>query len=686
MSYSVQLDVNHALDTAQFKALAGGKVWIGVPDGSPATVPGDRIQIYLARQGLADLAIAQPLDIGPGGQVMYSGTPAQIKVLVPYCVQIMNSLGVQKYYTPKSNGYIEKFIALDAVNASQDIEINKRIKTVATFADLSADATPIGGQISLLGHSIQGIGGDLFDVVSASGLTANTGTIVVNGLKAYLRKQKRIIVEDFGAIGDGVTINNTAIQNAIDYLYSIGGGILKFSAGKTYLLEALPYYTDAGPVLGAHCIKLKDGVILEGEGSSSVLKLKNGAYGPGAFFRMISSKDGTRLSNSGLYNIAIDGNVANQVASVQCSNVVLEALTNVFAVRVLSYNCNGNGIMIRGTTTQYATNILFCQNVVSGCTSIGIQSSQFNGLVIADNSVSSTGDNLIDIYGENGTVSTHGNRFIVHGNNVSGGLTGVFCETVSQGIVGVNTVQSCSVGIIVNRINGMPRSVKICDNMIIACQIPVRITGDCYSVSITENTLDNFSSSGIQLGGGGNCSYIDVSRNTFIPATNTTPCILTSGATVSFCTGRDNVVISNGITAGYLLIKTAATHVNVSIGGFRVLPNQVGPDAYGELAQFTQLNLQNGTANNTAGPVVISIPDGYAGQLHITSRQSGTGKSYWAIPFVKSGGVLALGTAVKAFITADPITSATVSANNVSMALGADNTYLQWGLQATAVT
>jgi hypothetical protein len=121
MSYSAELNIINVTDPAQFKALAGGKVWFGVPNGSPATVPGDRIQIYLARQGLSDLAIAQPLDIGPGGQVMYSGAPAQIKVLVPYCVQIMNSLGVQKYYAPSAGDNIAKFNAIDAEQDAQDI-------------------------------------------------------------------------------------------------------------------------------------------------------------------------------------------------------------------------------------------------------------------------------------------------------------------------------------------------------------------------------------------------------------------------------------------------------------------------------------------------------------------------------------------------------------------------------------
>lgn len=190
MSYTAEQPIQYTPDPSKLGVLSGGDVYFGVPNGNPASVPGDRIQVYLARQGLADLAIAQPVDIGPGGVWYYNGSPAQIKVLVPYCVQILNSLGVQKYYAPASGEEISKFNALDAELAARGLVT---VTTVPAFADISAALADmeIGQQFSLAGHTSAGLGGGIFDVVSPDGLTANAGTIVISGGKAAVRQNSQ---------------------------------------------------------------------------------------------------------------------------------------------------------------------------------------------------------------------------------------------------------------------------------------------------------------------------------------------------------------------------------------------------------------------------------------------------------------------------------------------------------------
>lgn len=99
------------------------------------------------------------------------------------------------------------------------------IKTIATFADISAalSTLSIGQQFSLAGHTVAGVGGGIFDVVSSALLTADTGTIVINGAKAAKRRYDYLIPEYFGCIGDGIADDiagldyfNTALSMSVD--------------------------------------------------------------------------------------------------------------------------------------------------------------------------------------------------------------------------------------------------------------------------------------------------------------------------------------------------------------------------------------------------------------------------------------------------------------------------------------
>ena len=159
-------------------------------------------------------------------------------------------------------------------------------------------------------------------------------------------------VKDFGAIGDGVTLDRATIQSAIDALNAIYVATgrqqsLEFSDG-VFLLDAVTYLRDDGiTVFGAMSLLLRDGVHLQGRGT---LKLMDSAYGPGAFFRIFASRDVTRLSNASISGITIDGNSAHQLASDQCNNIVLECLDNVVVENVTSLNANGASIMLRPTS------------------------------------------------------------------------------------------------------------------------------------------------------------------------------------------------------------------------------------------------------------------------------------------------------------------------------------------------
>lgn len=490
-------------------------------------------------------------------------------------------------------------------------------------------------------------------------------------------------VSDFGAKGDGVADDTAAIQAAIDAVSTSGGGSVLVPPG-VFLLGALPYYTDAGPVYGAHSIKMKDNVHLRGLGPGSVLKVKNGAYGGGAFYRAISSRDGTMLSNARISDLTVDGNKSNQIASVQCSNIVLECLSDVAVERVRSINSNGNGIMVRGTTTTFGTNLAVRDCVVNNCSAIGIQSSQFFNLTITGNRVSATTDNGIDVYGEDGTTVVHASEFLITNNVVHQSSVGVFCETVGNGVVQGNTVNTCLIGYVVNRINGQPIGISFTGNRSNGCNYDYRVTGDTGGIKIHGNSGNGASAACVQLGaGGGNCSYVEVTGNTFTPASGTVPIISTTGANqVSFCTGKLNTVISATITQPYLYMAGATISVVNTFDSFKVLPNQIGRDLYGYDAEMKKLTLLNASVDNTSGPVDIPIDDHTGGQIIVTADKAGVGTSTWVVPFIKKT-TLVLGTSQKAILTADPITSLTVVSNNARLTLGGASTYVKYAVQYT---
>lgn len=79
-------------------------------------------------------------------------------------------------------------------------------------------------------------------------ITANsgTGTDFINGLAQVMHTY---YVDGFGAVGDGATDDAVAVQNASVAACSAGGGIVKFSPGKTYFLNTKLSNSACGPPL-----------------------------------------------------------------------------------------------------------------------------------------------------------------------------------------------------------------------------------------------------------------------------------------------------------------------------------------------------------------------------------------------------------------------------------------------------
>ncbi|ELY6201998.1 hypothetical protein SNQ28_000680 [Cronobacter malonaticus] len=158
-------------DSRTFKAVANGRVYIGLVDTDP-TIPANQIPVYIENEDGSHVQIPQPVIINGAGKLVYNGQLVKVVTGKGHSMAIYDAYGAQV-------DYIADVLKYDPDQFPQQLA---------------------GGDGSLVGVYPQG------------------------NLKQAITS---VSVDQFGAKGDGSTNDTAAIQAAIDWAFNNGGGVVR---------------------------------------------------------------------------------------------------------------------------------------------------------------------------------------------------------------------------------------------------------------------------------------------------------------------------------------------------------------------------------------------------------------------------------------------------------------------------
>jgi len=299
-----------------------------------------------------------------------------------------------------------------------------------------------------------------------------------------------ITPEMYGAKGDGVTDDTTAIQAALTAINASGGGLLLFAANKTYIIDTVTVYSNT-TIMGA-------------DRESTIVKHK--APGSAQMFNVTSG-----ATNVSFFNMKFDGDEANQgVATYSvCIRTTLARRTQIENCRF--DNGGDRAIDIRGSTETYIRNCHFFE--------CGILNPDANGgnAISVDVHLTTHSERvyvincLFEKFGDTAIGCPSSDEIYIAGNFIYG--MGYFGETplITESGISVNGCKNAVVtgnnlysvkyyGIIGIRltaggVNYEVENISITNNNLKTCGQPVRVGGSvtafARNVIISKNIFDN---------------------------------------------------------------------------------------------------------------------------------------------------------------------------------------------------
>ncbi|PYI55430.1 glycosyl hydrolase family 28-related protein [Paenibacillus flagellatus] len=289
----------------------------------------------------------------------------------------------------------------------------------STIAELRAMTDPNPEYVYLLtdpgqeGHFVF----DAADTASAD----NTGTVLVSVSGARFKRlleSPYMNVKWFGAKGDGVTDDMAAIQSTINATFARGGGTVFLPKG-TYLVSPS----------GSTRIVLRDNVDLLGEGTATVVKVKDDAGDYGMVFGAATSA--VPLKNVRISNLRVDQNPQNNttcninssrtdsyywqfvIGLYNYENIVVDNVTfdptcgintitlnKITAKNAVITNCRFNFVMAKGDGT-YDNSAIYLNgrsHTVSNCLFYAAPGQKARGAIETHGGTSVISNNISDGY------------------------------------------------------------------------------------------------------------------------------------------------------------------------------------------------------------------------------------------------------------------------------------------------
>lgn len=300
--------------------LDNGYVWLGTANLNPQTNP---VVAYF--DAALTIIAAQPLRT-INGYISRAGSPAQIYVDgVNFSILVQDSKGSMVYSFPDGTGI--------SPNAS------------------GVAFTGFKGQVGFVS--------DLADDDGSNWIGFNPAAAAAIARSAQDKMRETVSVKDFGAVGDGVTNDTAAIQNAVDFL-TYGGGTVYLPPG-TYLVDTIVFPYDRGPTNTNPYTTIN----LIGSGmTSSILLMNNPANPVIAMSRAVAN---FRMTGSTFSDFAVKAHPSGSVGN--SNHIAIDAVGfDAVIFRRIKFMSNGSGsvcMMFRTSAQPQLTYSQVFEGIVS---------------------------------------------------------------------------------------------------------------------------------------------------------------------------------------------------------------------------------------------------------------------------------------------------------------------------------